>query len=147
MLLALRNRAEEYDHAGSSECGLWRRWASGEVKARRRRAKMLAGRRTPHGPNLGAGVWLKSCSSVTHVKFAAMLVLPLPEYFATLGKTQSGRVIWTAGGVSPTNLVATIVSGASPVSTQVTSGVSASNVLGPGPPEQCDIPGTMNSRA
>ncbi len=76
-----------------------------------------------------------------------MLVLPLPEYFATLGKTQSGRVIWTAGGVSLTNLVATIVSGASPVSTQVTSGVSASNVLGPGPPEQWYIPGTMNSRA
>jgi hypothetical protein len=82
-------------------------------------------RRTSHGPNWGAGVWLKSCSSATQVKFAAMLVLPLPEYFATLGKTQSGRVIWTAGGVSPTNLVATIVSGATPVSTQVTSGVSA----------------------
>src|ERR1700737_2217841 len=93
-------------------------------------------RRTSHGPYLGAGVWLKSCSSVTQVKFAAMLVLPLPLYFATLGKTQRGRVIWTAGGVSLTNLVATIVSGATPVSTQVTSGVSASNVLGPGPPEQ-----------
>jgi hypothetical protein len=58
---------------------------AGEPRARRRR--------TPHGPNLGAGVWLKSCSSATHVKFAAMLVLPLPRYFATLGKTQSGRVI------------------------------------------------------
>src|ERR1700724_2233050 len=101
---------------------------AGEPRARRRR--------TPHGPNLGAGVWLKSCSSATQVKFAAMLVLPLPLYFATLGKTQSGRVIWTAGGVSLTNLVATIVSGATPVSTQVTSGVSASKLLGPGPPEQ-----------
>jgi hypothetical protein len=66
---------------------------------RRRRKSQGAGehaarrRRTPHGPNLGAGVWLKSCSSATHVKFAAMLVLPLPRYFATLGKTQSGRVI------------------------------------------------------
>src|SRR5258708_16724642 len=112
---------------------------AGERRARRRR--------TPHGPYLGAGVWLKSCSSATDRKYSAMLVLQLPEYFATLGKTQSGRVIWTAGGVSLTNLVATIVSGASPVSTQVTSGVSASNVLGPGPPEQWYIPGTMNSRA
>src|SRR6266700_4846479 len=111
---------------------------AGEPRARRRR--------TPHGPNLGAGVWLKSCSSVTQIKFAAMVVLPLPLYFATLGKTQSGRVIWTAGGVSLTNLVATIVSGATPVSTQLTSGVSASNALGPGPPEQWYIPGTMNSR-
>src|SRR5664279_5017226 len=90
----------------------------------------------PHGPYLGAGVWLKSFSSVTQVKFAAMLVLPLPLYFATLGKTQSGRVIATAGGVSLTNLAATMVSGATPPSTQVTSGVSASNALGPGPPEQ-----------
>ena len=57
---------------------------------------MLAGVATPHGPNLGAGVWLKSGSSATQVKFAAMLVLPLPLYFATSGKTQSGRVIWTA---------------------------------------------------
>ena len=67
----------------------WRRrrksQGAGEHSARRRR--------TPHGPNLGAGVWLKSCSSATHVKFAAMLVLPLPLYFATLGKRQSGRVI------------------------------------------------------
>src|SRR6266481_4007798 len=101
---------------------------AGEHAARRRR--------TPHGPYLGAGVWLKSCSSATHVKFAAMLVLPLPVYFATLGNTHSGRVIWTAGGVSLTNLVATIVCGATPLSTQLTSGVSASNVLGPGPPEQ-----------
>src|ERR1700726_1900562 len=93
-------------------------------------------RRTPHGPYLGAGVWLKSDSSATQVKFAAMLVLPLPVYFATSGKTQSGRVIWTAGGVSLTNLVATMVSGATPPSTQLTSGVSASNVLGPGPLEQ-----------
>ena len=38
-----------------------------------------------------------------------MLVLPLPLYFATLGKTQSGRVICTAGGVSSTNFVATMV--------------------------------------
>src|ERR1700730_615273 len=104
-------------------------------------------RRTPYGPYLGAGVWLKSCSSATQVKFAAMLVLPFPVYFATLGKTQSGRVICTAGGVSATNLVATIVSGATPVSTQLTSGVSASNTLGPGPPEQWYKPGTMNSRA
>jgi len=42
-------------------------------------------RRIPYGPNLGAGVWLKSGSSVTHIKFAAMLVLPLPRYLATLG--------------------------------------------------------------
>ena len=54
---------------------------------------MLAGVATPHGPNLGAGVWLKSGSSATQVKFVAMLVLPLPLYFATSGKTQSGRVI------------------------------------------------------
>jgi hypothetical protein len=58
---------------------------AGEHAARRRR--------TPHGPYLGVGVWLKSCSSATHVKFAALLGLPLPVYFATLGKTQSGRVI------------------------------------------------------
>src|SRR5258708_4428118 len=108
---------------------------------------MLAGVATPHGPNLGAGVWLKSGSSATHVKFAAMLVLPLPLYFATLGKTQSGRVIRAAGGVSLTNLVARIVSGATPVSTHLTSGVSASNALGPGPPEQWYNPGAMNSRA
>src|SRR5258708_20105956 len=56
---------------------------AGELRARRRR--------TPHGPNLGAGVWLKSCSSATHVKFAAMLVLPLPEYFTTLGNPQNAR--------------------------------------------------------
>ena len=49
-------------------------------------------------------------------------MLPLPLYLATLGKTQSGRVICTAGGVSSTNLVATIVSGATPSSTQLTSG-------------------------
>src|SRR5882672_6966914 len=116
-----------------------RKQGAGEHVARRRRVA--------HGPYLGAGVWSKSFSSVTQVKFAAMLVLPLPLYFATLGNTQSGRVIETAGGVSLTNLVATIVSGATPPSTQVTSGVSASNVLGPGPPEQWYIPGTMNSRA
>ncbi|MEH2567368.1 hypothetical protein V1289_006995 [Bradyrhizobium sp. AZCC 2289] len=51
--------------------------SAGEHAARRRR--------TPHGPYLGAGVWLKSFSSATQVKFAAMLVLPLPLYFATLG--------------------------------------------------------------
>jgi hypothetical protein len=45
---------------------------AGEHAARRRR--------TPHGPNLGAGVWLKSGSSATHVKFAAMLVLPLRSW-------------------------------------------------------------------
>ena len=38
-------------------------------------------------------------------------MLPEPLYFATFGNTQSGRVISTAGGVSFTNLVATIVSG------------------------------------
>jgi hypothetical protein len=38
-----------------------------------------------HGPYFGAGVWLKSDSSATQVKFAAMLVLPLPLYLATLG--------------------------------------------------------------
>jgi len=59
------------------------------------------------------------------VKFAAMLVLPLPLYFATLGKTQRGRVIWTAGGASLTNLVAVMVSGATPFSTVgVTTGVA-----------------------
>jgi hypothetical protein len=31
-----------------------------------------------------------------------------------LGKTHRGRVIWTAGGVSLTNLVVMIVSGATP---------------------------------
>src|ERR1700688_3325180 len=64
---------------------LLEREGAGEHAARRRRV--------PHGPYLGAGVWLKSLSSATQVKFAAMLVLPLPLYFATLGKTQSGRVI------------------------------------------------------
>ncbi len=49
--------------------------------------------RVCHGPYFGAGFWLKSFSSVTQVKFVAMLVSPLPLYFATLGKTQSGRVI------------------------------------------------------
>src|SRR5579871_200951 len=102
---------------------------------------------SPHGPNRGAGVWLKSGSSVTQVKLVAIAVLPLPLYFATLGKTQRGRVIATAGGVSLTNLVAVIVCGGVPCSTQVTSGVSASNVLGPGPPEQWNMPGTMNKRA
>src|SRR5207249_3216280 len=107
----------------------------------------LAGSHRRHGPYLGAGVWLKSRSSVTQTKLDAELVLPAPLYFATLGKTQSGRVIWTVGGVSSTNLVATIVSGATPASTQVTSGVSASNTLGPGPPAQWNMPGTMNRRA
>ena len=93
----------------------WRlRAAPFEDKANCRRAHGLAGMAPSHGPYFGAGVWLKSCSSVMQVKFAAMLVLPLPLYFATLGKTQSGRVICTAGGVSLTNLVATIVSGATP---------------------------------
>ena len=41
--------------------------------------------RSPYGPNGLAGVWLGSGSSVTQVKFAAMLVLPLPLYFATFG--------------------------------------------------------------
>jgi hypothetical protein len=50
---------------------------AGEHTPRRRRAA--------YGPYCGAGVWLKSFSSVTQVKFAAMLVLPLPLYFATLG--------------------------------------------------------------
>lgn len=38
-----------------------------------------------YGPYCGAGVWLKSASSVTQVKFAAMLVEPVPLYFATFG--------------------------------------------------------------
>ena len=42
-------------------------------------------RRILHGPYFGAGVWLKSGSSATQVKFAAMLGLPLPLYLATLG--------------------------------------------------------------
>jgi hypothetical protein len=42
---------------------------AGEPLARRRR--------TPHGPYFGAGFWLKSGSSMTQVKFVAMLVLPL----------------------------------------------------------------------
>ena len=53
----------------------------------------LAGACTPHGPYFGAGVWLRSRSPATQTKLAAMLALPLPLYFATLGKTQSGRVI------------------------------------------------------
>ena len=44
---------------------------------------------------------MKSGSSATQVKFAAMLVLPLPLYFATSGKTQIGRVIWTAWKIAP----------------------------------------------
>jgi hypothetical protein len=64
-----------------------------EDKADCRRAHGLAGTAPSQGPYFGAGVWLKSRSSVMQVKFAAMLVLPLPLYFATLGKTQSGRVI------------------------------------------------------
>src|SRR5262245_41624366 len=55
-----------------------------------------------------------SGSSVTQVKLVASLVFPLPLYFATFGNTHSGRVICTAGGLSFTNFVAMIVSGAMP---------------------------------
>jgi hypothetical protein len=47
-------------------------------------------RRTPLGPYLGAGVRLKSCASAT-IRRNAGAALPL--FFATLGKTQNGRVI------------------------------------------------------
>src|SRR6266571_3499001 len=67
-----------------------RRWRNTSEMPASTRARRHA---ASHGPYFGAGVWLKSRSSVTQVKFAAMLVLPLPLYFATLGKTQSGRVI------------------------------------------------------
>ena len=49
---------------------------------------------------------------MTQVKLVATLVSPLPLYLATFGNTHRGRVICTAGGVSFTNFVAMIVSGA-----------------------------------
>src|SRR3977135_34394 len=54
-------------------------------------------RRTPYGPDLGAGVWLKSCSSATQVKFAAMLVLPFPVYFARMAACAGPRVLCDLG--------------------------------------------------
>ena len=87
LVLVLLN-GDDHPVAARGPASPQQRRGAGEHAARRRC--------TAHGPNLGAGVWLKSGSSATQVKFAAMLVLPLPLYFATSGKTQSGRVIWTA---------------------------------------------------
>jgi len=92
---------------------------------------------TPHGPNLGAGVWLKSGSSATQVKVRRNAgAAASPVTFATLGKTQSGPGSSGPRAACPlTNLVATIrVRRPRPPSTQLTSGGGApSKRVGAGP--------------
>src|SRR6185436_2494573 len=78
-----------------------------------------------------------------HAKLAASSMLPEPLYCATSGYGHSGRVR-TAFPSSTRD--PRLDAGAVPFSTQVTSGVNASNVLTPTPPPQWNMPGTMNSR-
>src|SRR5690348_7966385 len=70
-------------------------------------------------------------------------MLPEPLYLATCGYGHSGRVRST---LPPVLCDAMMLSGALPSSTQRSSVPILSNVFGPSPPEQCAIPGTMNSR-
>src|SRR5690349_8765576 len=72
-------------------------------------------------------------------------ILPVPEYVATCGYGQTGRVRSTSPLVAPCD--ATICAGFLPLSTHCSSVVTASNTFGPTPPAQCCIPGIMNSRA
>src|SRR5256885_9731962 len=76
-------------------------------------------------------------------KFAASSVLPLPVYVATCGYGHSGRVRSTLPLVTRD---ATIRSGALPCSTHCSSAATVSNWLGPSPPPQCPMPGTMTRR-
>src|SRR5205807_3657781 len=69
-------------------------------------------------------------SGAAHVKLAASSMLPASLYFATCGYGQSGRVRTT---FPSTMRDAMMVEGAVPFSTHSTSGVNASNVLGPKP--------------
>ena len=81
--------------------------------------------------------------SVTHAKFTASSVLPVPFHRATCGYMQSGRV----RSIFPFVLcVATMRSGATPFSTHCSRADSMSNWFGPGPPLQWPIPGARKKR-
>src|SRR5438128_10813945 len=96
---------------------------------------------------------------VSHLqtKLAASSVLPLPLYEAVCGYGHSGRVRNTPlAGLTPLlNFVAMISFGAAPSSTQRSRAAAISccasaagtpacpNALGPAPPTQCCMPGTM----
>src|ERR1700676_2601625 len=93
-----------------------------------------------------------------HSKLSASLVSPVPLYLATFGYAHSGLVI--AAFIFPSApaayFVAKTFSTGAPFSTQsckesnrpncgplVVLAPNCPNALGPGPPEQCSIPGAM----
>lgn len=81
--------------------------------ARRQRRRALAGARTPRQFRYsGAATWPGSLVPVAgaQVKLSALFGSPVPEYFATFGYTQIGRVICTpCCGTSFTYFVATML--------------------------------------
>src|SRR5580704_15123972 len=79
----------------------------------------------------------------THEKFSAASMLPVPLYFATCGYGHNGRVRSTF----PLALcVATMLSGAAPVETHMSTTFTLSKVFGPSPPPQWPIPGSIKRR-
>lgn len=82
-------------------------------------------------------------SGAAHSKFSAESVLPEPFHFASFGYGHSGRVLVTTPFVT---FDAVTVSGGIPFVFQLSSAINMSKVVAPGPPLQCCIPGTMNSR-
>ncbi len=67
----------------------------------------------------------------------------LPSHCAILGKAHSGR---SKRGFPFDSCFAGMLSGIMVPMTHRSSAPIASNVVAPGPPAQCPIPGTMNSR-
>src|SRR6185437_9733343 len=87
--------------------------------------------------------WSSRLSLGEQVQFAALLISAavavrrLPVNDASSGNLHSGMVRATPlAGLSPLNLVAAMLSGPWPCSTQFSSAVSVSKRLGPGPPPQ-----------
>src|SRR6188474_1025205 len=90
-------------------------------------------------------------------KLSAESTLPVPLYRATCGYGHSGRVrvadhVAGTSALTPAALpapraLAVTLAGATPCSTQATSGVSMSNWSVLGPAEQCVMPGTRKKRA
>src|SRR5262245_2698888 len=82
------------------------------------------------------------CIAATHAKFAASFVLPVPFQRATWPYGHRGRVRSTTPSVS---CAAMICFGALPALIHSSIAATWSNSLGPGPPRQWFMPGTMYS--
>jgi len=92
-------------------------------------------RQEPGAHSRPAAAIIPPAAYFPQTKLAASSVLPAPLYFATSGYGHSGRVL------APPR--ATTSWGAVFCSTQRSRGAAMSKLLGPDPPPQCCIPGTM----